>query len=150
MFLLEENLKSCFAFHFLALKHYFGTLKIGQNDPEIVVEGVLPGRKTSRMVPGLVGEAEGGARSGKQPVRYACRRETRARGQRYLLQPEEVEEAVVKVKVQEDKGCWGGSSFHPFFQDCVRGQHLCLAEVERSSSHTKTSKFWSLLTLFLR
>ena len=113
------------------------------------MEGVLPGRKTSRMVPGLVGEAEGGARSGKQPVRYACRRETRARGQRYLLQPEEVKEAVVKVKVQEDKGCWGGSSFHPFFQDCVRGQHLCLAHAERSSSHTKKSEFWSLLTLFL-
>ena len=33
------------------------------------------------------------------------------------------------------------SSFHPFFQDCVRGQHLCLAQVERSSSHTKTSEF---------
>ena len=42
------------------------------------------------------------------------------------------------------------SSFYPFFQDCVRGQHLCLAQVERSSSHTKTSEFWSLLTLFLR
>ena len=26
------------------------------------------------------------------------------------------------------------SSFHPFFQDCVRGQHLCLAHAERSSS----------------
>ena len=39
------------------------------------------------------------------------------------------------------------SSFHPFFQDCVRGQHLCLAQVERSSSHTKTgvcSHFFSV------
>ena len=46
---------------------------------------------------------------------------------------------------------WGrSSSFYTFFQDCVRGQHLCLAQVERSSSHTKTSEFWSLLTLFLR
>ena len=68
------------------------------------------------------GEAERRARSGKQPVRYACGREARARGQRYLLQPEEVKEAVFKVKVQEGKGCWGGSSFHPFFQDCVRGR----------------------------
>ena len=83
----------------------FETLKIGQNDPEIVVP--------------LEGEATRRARSGKQPVRYACRRETRALGQRYLLQPEEVKEAVIKVKVQEGKGCWGGSSFHPFFQDCV-------------------------------
>ena len=46
---------------------------------------------------------------------------------------------------------WGrSSSFYTFFQDCMRGQHLCLAQVERSSSHTKTSEFWSLLTLFLR
>ena len=30
------------------------------------------------------------------------------------------------------------SSFYTFFQDCVRGQHLCLAHVERSSLHTKT------------
>ena len=27
------------------------------------------------------------------------------------------------------------SSFYTFFQDCVRGQHLCLAHAERSSSH---------------
>ena len=46
---------------------------------------------------------------------------------------------------------WGrSSSFYTFFQDCVRGQHICLAEVERLSSRTKTSEFWSLLTLFLR
>ena len=46
---------------------------------------------------------------------------------------------------------WGrSSSFYTFFQDCVRGQHLCLAQVERSSLHTKTSEFRSLLTLFLR
>ena len=40
------------------------------------------------------------------------------------------------------------SSFHPFFQDCVRGQHLCLAQVERSSSHAKRSEFWNFLTFF--
>ena len=33
----EENLKTCFAFHFLALEtlFLFGTLKIGPNYPEI-------------------------------------------------------------------------------------------------------------------
>ena len=46
---------------------------------------------------------------------------------------------------------WGrSSSFFSFIQDCVRGQYLCLAQVENPSSHSKTSEFWSLLTLFLR
>ena len=45
---------------------------------------------------------------------------------------------------------WGrSSSFHTFFQDCVRGQHLCLAHAERSSSHPKTNKYWGFVWLFL-
>ena len=35
------------------------------------------------------------------------------------------------------------------FQDCVRGQHLCLAHAERSSSHPKTNKYWGFVWLFL-
>ena len=34
------------------------------------------------------------------------------------------------------------------FQDCVRGQHLCLAHAERSSSHPKTNKYWGFVWLF--
>ena len=41
------------------------------------------------------------------------------------------------------------SSFWTFFQDCVRGQHLCLAHAERSSSHPKTNKYWGFVWLFL-
>ena len=36
MLFLEENFKTCFAFSFSATRNIiFGTLKIGQNDPEI-------------------------------------------------------------------------------------------------------------------
>ena len=41
---------------------------------------------------------------------------------------------------------------HPFAPTLLRRActRVSLAQVERSSSHTKTSEFWSLLTLFLR